>query len=84
MTGPMREVRLGPYPERFTERLVHFANVAPERVLFAERDARGAWRSVTYAEALDSIRRIGAASCVVASRRSVRSRSSPITASRMR
>ena len=54
-------VRLGPYPERLTERLAHFANIAPERVLFAERDAQGGWRSVTYAEALDSIRRIGAA-----------------------
>ena len=52
---------LGPYPDKITERLVHWAKVAPDRVLFAQRDAQGAWRKVTYAQALEQARRIGEA-----------------------
>ena len=48
------------YPERLTDRLVHWANVAPDRVFMAERDAAG-WRTITYAQTLDKVRRIGAA-----------------------
>src|SRR3982074_2446100 len=43
---------LGPYPGRFTERLQHWAAVAPDRVLLASRDGEG-WRKVTYLEALN-------------------------------
>jgi len=52
---------LGPYPVKLTERLEHWAARAPDRVLFAQRDDKGGWRCVTYAEALDKARRIGAA-----------------------
>jgi feruloyl-CoA synthase len=52
---------LGPYPLKLTERLEHWAAEAPDRVLFAQRDAAGGWRSVTYAAALDQARRIGEA-----------------------
>jgi feruloyl-CoA synthase len=52
---------LGPYPDKITERLDHWAKVAPDRVFMAERDAAGAWRSVTYAEARAQARAIGAA-----------------------
>ena len=52
---------LGPYPNRLTERLVHWAKVAPDRVLFAQRDGSGAWRKVTYAQALEQARSIGQA-----------------------
>src|ERR1700730_12443602 len=45
--------RLGPYPVRFTERLQHWAAVAPDRVLLASRDGEG-WRKVTYLEALNA------------------------------
>ena len=45
--------RLGPYPVRLTERLRHWAAVAPDRVLFASRDGER-WRKVTYLEALKS------------------------------
>ena len=48
------------YPERLTDRLVHWANVAPDRVFMAERDAAG-WRTITYAQTLEKVRRIGAA-----------------------
>jgi feruloyl-CoA synthase len=52
---------LGPYPAAMTERLVHWAAVAPARTFMAERDPAGQWRRITYAETLDSVRRIGAA-----------------------
>jgi feruloyl-CoA synthase len=52
---------LGPYPTKLTERLEYWAATAPDRVLFAQRDAAGGWRSVTYAQALDQARRIGEA-----------------------
>jgi feruloyl-CoA synthase len=52
---------LGPYPVKLTERLEHWAAETPDRVLFAQRDAAGSWRSVTYAQALDQARRIGEA-----------------------
>jgi feruloyl-CoA synthase len=52
--------RLGPYPDRFTERLQHWAAAAPDRALFAAR-AGASWRSVTYLEALNAARSIGQA-----------------------
>jgi feruloyl-CoA synthase len=52
---------LGPYPDKVTERLVYWAARAPDRVLFAQRDEKGGWRAITYAQALDSARRIGQA-----------------------
>src|SRR5436305_470007 len=52
---------LPPYPDKLTDRLVHWANVAPNRLFMAERDASGDWRSVTYTQTLMKIRRIGAA-----------------------
>ena len=51
---------LGPYPGRFTERLRHWAAVAPDRGLLASRDGEG-WRRVTYLEALNSACAIGQA-----------------------
>ncbi|HEX2198523.1 MAG TPA: feruloyl-CoA synthase [Burkholderiales bacterium] len=50
---------LPPYPGKLTEKLEHWAAAAPERVLFAQRDAAGGWRSVTYAQALLRARAIG-------------------------
>jgi feruloyl-CoA synthase len=50
---------LPPYPRKLTEKLELWAARAPERILFAQRDASGAWRRVTYAQALDRARRIG-------------------------
>jgi feruloyl-CoA synthase len=49
------------YPDKLTDRLVHWAGVAPDRVFMAERDASGGWRSIAYAQTLDKVRRIGAA-----------------------
>ena len=48
---------LGPYPPKITERLDHWADAAPERVLLAQRDGAG-WRTITYREARRRARRV--------------------------
>ena len=42
---------LAPYPRNLTERLAHWAQLAPQRTLVAERDREGGWRTLSYAEA---------------------------------
>src|SRR5687767_13523413 len=46
------------YPAKITERLEHWSRVAPERVLFAQRQGDG-WRALTYRQALERTRRVG-------------------------
>jgi feruloyl-CoA synthase len=48
--------RLGPYPDRITQRLEYWAVATPERPFLARRDASGQWASVTYAQALSRVR----------------------------
>jgi feruloyl-CoA synthase len=52
---------LAPYADRLTERLVHWAARTPDRTFLAQRDERGEWRRISYAQTLDHARRIGAA-----------------------
>jgi feruloyl-CoA synthase len=52
---------LGDYPSRFTESLEHWAANAPERVFLARRGPDGAWRELSYREALHKVRRVGQA-----------------------
>jgi feruloyl-CoA synthase len=53
---------LGRYPERLTERLLKWAAEAPARSFVARREpATGAWRRISYAEALDTARALGEA-----------------------
>jgi feruloyl-CoA synthase len=52
---------LGPYGRRYLEPLEHWAEVAPDRVFLAERDAAGEWRRLTYREALAEVRAVGEA-----------------------
>jgi feruloyl-CoA synthase len=52
---------LPPHPQKLTERLVHWAEVAPRRIFLAQRDAAGAWRTLTYAEALAAVRSVATA-----------------------
>lgn len=52
---------LGDYPPRMTDRLRQWAEQAPSRTFMARRDANGAWRHITYAEALERARHIGQA-----------------------
>ena len=53
-------VPLPPYAEKLTERLDHWAAVAPERTFIAQRDETGAWRELSYAETRRRARRIAA------------------------
>ena len=60
------EQALEPYADRLTDRLLHWAEHAPNRAFIARRvinpgGARGDWRQVTYREALQSARSIGQA-----------------------
>jgi feruloyl-CoA synthase len=52
---------LGAYPDRITERLLKWAAEVPDRTFIARRDASGAWRRISYREALASARSIGQA-----------------------
>jgi feruloyl-CoA synthase len=52
--------KLDPYPDKLTERLVHWATRTPDTVFMADR-VEGGWRNTTYADTLGRIRRIGAA-----------------------
>jgi feruloyl-CoA synthase len=52
--------QIGEYPSRVTERLEYWAATAPNRVFIARRN-EASWRELTYAEALDAVRRIGQA-----------------------
>jgi feruloyl-CoA synthase len=51
---------LRPYAKNLTERLVYWADTAPDRVFIAQRDATGGWRTMTYAQTLASVRAIAA------------------------
>jgi feruloyl-CoA synthase len=49
------------YPEKITERLVYWAREAPERAFLAQRDAKGGWRTLNFAETFARVRAIGQA-----------------------
>ncbi|MBK6008295.1 feruloyl-CoA synthase [Ramlibacter ginsenosidimutans] len=60
------EQPLEPYAKRMTDRLLHWAGTAPNRVFMARRvrnadGSRGDWQQVTYAQALQHARRVGQA-----------------------
>jgi len=52
---------LGEYPKRLTDRLHHWASVAPGRVFMAEREPSGGWRQISYAQLLSTSRHIASA-----------------------
>jgi len=52
---------LGAYHGKLSEALERWAREAPGRLFLAQRDAGDQWRELTYAEVLDSVKRIGAA-----------------------
>ncbi len=52
---------LGAYPVKMTDRLVHFAKAIPDQVLIGQRGAGGEWQTITYAQMLDKVRRVGQA-----------------------
>jgi feruloyl-CoA synthase len=50
---------LADYPPRLTDRLEHWAAVAPERTFVARRNADGEWHRIDYAQMLQRARAIG-------------------------
>jgi feruloyl-CoA synthase len=52
---------LGGYHSTLSEPLDYWAKAAPDRIFLAQRDAQGQWRSLTYAQVLEQVKRIGAA-----------------------
>jgi feruloyl-CoA synthase len=49
------------YPRMLTERLAHWASLAPDRVFLAQRNAVAGWRTMSYAQTLTAVRAIAAA-----------------------
>ena len=52
---------LPPYPRMLTERLVHWAKAAPNRVFLAQRNADGGWRMMSYAQTLAAVHALATA-----------------------
>jgi feruloyl-CoA synthase len=52
---------LSPYEEKLTQRLVHWAETTPDRIFLAQRNDDGGWRTLTYAQTLDRVRRLASA-----------------------
>ncbi|NYT70066.1 feruloyl-CoA synthase [Pusillimonas noertemannii] len=53
---------LGGFPDRLTDKLIHWAGQAPERTYIAQREpGHGPWRRISYAQALQAARQIGQA-----------------------
>jgi feruloyl-CoA synthase len=52
---------LTPYPARLTDRLEEHAARTPDKVLIAKRGADGQWQSISYAQMLERVRRLGQA-----------------------
>src|SRR6202166_716591 len=55
------KIALGDYPVRLTDRLHHWARAEPNRIFMAERDVGRGWRQISYAQLLDTTRRIASA-----------------------
>lgn len=53
--------KLEAYPKKITERLVHWADAAPERLFIAQRRANGEWRTLTYFETFVQVQAIAQA-----------------------
>jgi feruloyl-CoA synthase len=52
---------LAAYPDKLTERLVHWAQNAPDATFLAQRAPDGSWRKLTYTQALAQVRAVAQA-----------------------
>ena len=52
---------LGPYPRVLTDRVIHWANLFPNRLCVARRVAGGEWLRLTYSQVVAAMRSIGQA-----------------------
>jgi feruloyl-CoA synthase len=55
------EEALGPYPKVLTDRLTRWVGISPQKICVAQRQKSGDWRTVTYAQVENAVRRIGQA-----------------------
>lgn len=53
--------KLGPYPEKLTEKLEHWAVHAPDRPFISQRGPNGEWQSLTYSQMRTQARRVAQA-----------------------
>ncbi len=53
--------KLASYYNTLSEPLDHWARIAPDRVFLGQRNADGNWRTLSYAQTLAQVKRIGAA-----------------------
>jgi len=53
--------KLGRFDDTLAQPLEHWAKAAPDRMFLAQRDAKGQWRRLSYAEVLANVQRIAAA-----------------------
>jgi feruloyl-CoA synthase len=53
--------RLAAYPKILTDRIAHWASVAPGRICVAKRERGGGWRSLNYSQVYAAVRSIAAA-----------------------
>jgi feruloyl-CoA synthase len=51
-------IPLRPHPYRLTERLKHWAEVAPDRVFIGRKNGKGSWDTLTYAETFEKVKSI--------------------------
>jgi feruloyl-CoA synthase len=49
------------YPKVLTDRLMHWAEVSPEKICIAKRGADDQWRTLTYSQVREAVRSIGQA-----------------------
>ena len=51
------------FPPHLTDRLVHWATVAPTRTFLAKRVAGGDWRRLSYSDTWSSVQQVATALC---------------------
>jgi len=54
-----QKLALPGFPNRITEPLLDWARKAPDRTLFAARDENGAWKRLTFGDAVGQARSLG-------------------------
>lgn len=54
-------IPLESYPYRLTERLKHWATVAPDRIFIGRKNSNGGWDTLTYSETFNKVKNIAQA-----------------------
>ena len=51
-------VQLKKSPHRMTQRLIHWAKKTPDKVFIGQKDSKGNWRTLTYAQTYEKVKTI--------------------------